>query len=61
VPRSDVGTVDVEGVDAHCAASLAGYKRPRIVIVGELPRNATGKVDRRQLKALVTAIVEGSR
>jgi long-chain acyl-CoA synthetase len=60
VPHTDVGSVDIAALDAHCAASLAGYKRPRIVIVDELPRNATGKVNRRQLRALLTPIVKGS-
>jgi malonyl-CoA/methylmalonyl-CoA synthetase len=34
----------------HCAATLAPYKRPRLVhIVPSLPRNALGKVDRAKL------------
>ena len=34
-----------EELREHCAAALADYKVPRrIVVVGELPRNATGKV-----------------
>jgi long-chain acyl-CoA synthetase len=53
VARTGVDTVDIGDLDAHCAAALAGYKRPRIVVVAELPRNATGKIDRRQLKALL--------
>ena len=58
VARTGIDTVDVGDLDAHCAGALAGYKRPRIVVVEELPRNATGKVDRRELRALLT---EGSR
>ena len=37
---------------AHCRQHLAGYKRPTSVdLVEELPRNATGKVLRRELRA----------
>jgi len=36
----------------HCAGALAGYKRPRrYVFVDELPRNAYGKVLKRELRA----------
>jgi long-chain acyl-CoA synthetase len=54
VARQGIDTIDVGELDAHCAAALAGYKRPRIVVVDELPRNATGKLDRRELKARLT-------
>ena len=45
------------GSATHCAASLAGYKVPaEIVSVDRLPRNAnTGKVQRRDVAALLTA------
>ena len=48
---------DPDGLRAHCAASLAGYKVPaEIVSVERLPRNAnTGKVQRRDVAALLTA------
>jgi acyl-CoA synthetase (AMP-forming)/AMP-acid ligase II len=47
-----VGDVTVDELTAHCAARLADYKVPRqIHIVGELPRNATGKVLKRDLLA----------
>ncbi len=40
---------------AHCRTSLAGYKIPaKIHVVDQLPRNATGKIMRRELKKLVT-------
>jgi acyl-CoA synthetase (AMP-forming)/AMP-acid ligase II len=36
---------------AHCRAHLAGYKKPSaIVFAAELPRNAAGKVLRRELR-----------
>jgi len=40
---------------AHCKAHLAGYKCPRrFAFVGELPRNAYGKVVKRQLRQAMT-------
>jgi len=36
----------------HCSKSLATYKRPKkLTIIGELPRNAVGKVLKRELRA----------
>jgi acyl-CoA synthetase (AMP-forming)/AMP-acid ligase II len=47
-PGSEVTTEDLQ---RHCAAILADYKVPRRVeVVGELPRNATGKVLKAQLR-----------
>lgn len=46
-----VGPVDEQVVADECAVRLAGYKRPRHVRkVPSLPRNANGKVSRRQLR-----------
>jgi acyl-CoA synthetase (AMP-forming)/AMP-acid ligase II len=40
---------------ALCGDRLAGYMRPRRVhFVGELPKNATGKILRREIKALLS-------
>lgn len=42
--------VDMAALDAHCSERLAGYKRPRKYhVVEQLPRNATGKILRREL------------
>lgn len=41
---------------------LAGYKRPRVVVFlapGEMPRNVTGKILHRELKAMVTRRRQG--
>jgi acyl-CoA synthetase (AMP-forming)/AMP-acid ligase II len=36
---------------AHCRASLASYKKPKLVVfVDELPRNPSGKVLKRELR-----------
>ena len=49
-------TVTVDELRAHGAAVLADYKVPRrIELTGELPRNATGKVLKAQLRELLTA------
>ena len=40
---------------ATCRASLAGYKKPkRVVFVDELPRNASGKILKRELREQLT-------
>jgi acyl-coenzyme A synthetase/AMP-(fatty) acid ligase len=50
---SDAGMADLElteRLQEHVKANLARYKVPRdIVFVDELPRNATGKVLKREL------------
>lgn len=47
---------DKSALQAHCRASLAGYKVPSDIRVLEaLPRNPTGKIMRRELKKLVDA------
>ena len=45
-------TLDAEGVRAHCAEALSGYKVPRLVeFRDELPRTVIGKAMRRMLLA----------
>lgn len=44
-------TLDEASIEAHCRAKMAAFKRPRSVIfVSELPKTATGKVQRYQLR-----------
>jgi acyl-CoA synthetase (AMP-forming)/AMP-acid ligase II len=44
------GAVTPDAVRAHVKAGLAGYKVPRdVVLLDELPRNASGKVVARDL------------
>jgi fatty-acyl-CoA synthase len=48
--------VSEEGLKAHVKANLAGYKTPReIEFLDELPRNATGKILKRELHARESA------
>jgi acyl-CoA synthetase (AMP-forming)/AMP-acid ligase II len=42
-----------EEVDEYCTA-LARYKRPRRIIFGEVPRNATGKIEKPALRKKYT-------
>jgi fatty-acyl-CoA synthase len=53
---SDAGMADLElteRLQEHVKANLARYKVPReILFLDELPRNATGKVLKRELAAL---------
>ncbi|WBP94165.1 acyl-CoA ligase FadD12 [Mycolicibacterium neoaurum] len=45
------GAVTVDALKAHVRENLANYKVPRdITILDELPRNSTGKIDRRALQ-----------
>ena len=66
VPRPGAA-VDPDEVIAFCRAGLASFKRPRAVVpVTELPRTATGKIQRFRLReraaaAGVAAAVEGAR
>lgn len=50
--RAD-GAVSVDDLLAYCRSRLAGFKRPRrVVLVDQLPRLATGKLDKRRLAAM---------
>ena len=39
-------------IEVFCRAHLAGFKRPKKVIFGELPKTATGKIQKYELRAL---------
>ncbi|MBW0118171.1 AMP-binding enzyme, partial [Pseudonocardia abyssalis] len=57
VPKPGV-VVDADEVIAFCRAGLAAFKRPRLVVeVSELPRTATGKIQRFRLRELAAATV----
>ena len=49
-------TVDVTSLEAHCRSRMASFKRPRtIIFVSELPKTATGKIKRYQLREQVNS------
>lgn len=50
VPRSG-HTIDPAEIDSHCRERMAAFKRPRLtVVVDELPKTVTGKVQRFALR-----------
>jgi acyl-CoA synthetase (AMP-forming)/AMP-acid ligase II len=56
VARPGVAAIDLVALQSHCASRLASFKRPRIVVVDDLPRSpTTGKVNRRELKLRLIA------
>jgi benzoate-CoA ligase len=49
------GEIDAEGVLEFCRSRLAGFKRPRrAVVVAQLPKTTTGKIQRAKLRELAT-------
>jgi fatty-acyl-CoA synthase len=42
--------VSVEDIVAHCKKHLAGFKVPRSVVFGELPKTSTGKIQKFELR-----------
>ena len=45
------GEVDAETLKAYCREKLANYKTPsEIEFVNALPRNAVGKIDKKELR-----------
>ncbi len=57
VPRPGV-RFDPDAVLARCRAELAGYKRPRrLIVVETLPKTATGKVIRADLRREATRVL----
>ena len=43
-------TTTAEDIVAHCKKHLAGYKVPRAVVFGELPKTSTGKIQKFELR-----------
>lgn len=50
VELKEGATVSAEDIIAHCKTHLAGYKVPRTVIFGELPKTSTGKIQKFELR-----------
>ena len=42
--------VTAEDIVAHCKKHLAGFKIPRAVVFGELPKTSTGKIQKFELR-----------
>lgn len=52
VRRSPGAPVSVEELEAHCRERLAGFKVPKaVVLLDELPRSSSGKIQKFQLRA----------
>jgi fatty-acyl-CoA synthase len=47
--------VSVEEIIAHCRRYLAGYKLPKALRFGELPKTSTGKIQKFELRARIKA------
>ncbi|MDD5325935.1 MAG: acyl-CoA synthetase [Polaromonas sp.] len=45
-------TTTAEDIVAHCKKHLAGFKVPRAVVFGELPKTSTGKIQKFELRKL---------
>jgi len=43
-------TITAEEITSHCREHLAGYKCPRIVVFGPLPKTSTGKIQKFKLR-----------
>ena len=55
VELSPGAAIDADAVREHCLANLAKYKVPeRFTVVDALPRNAMGKIIRKDLPALLS-------
>ena len=50
VPKAGA-TITAEEVQAHAREKLAGYKRPKYVVLADaLPKNPSGKILKRELR-----------
>jgi len=51
-PKADAGDIDKDSIIAWARERIAGFKVPKTVdVIPELPRNASGKILRRELRA----------
>ena len=49
--KPDAAEVSADAIIAFCRDNLAHFKAPRHVVFGELPKTATGKVQKYNLRA----------
>jgi fatty-acyl-CoA synthase len=60
VPR-DGHTLQAEEIVAFCRDRLAGFKAPKyVVILDELPKNASGKILKRELRTAYGSLGAGA-
>jgi benzoate-CoA ligase family protein len=58
VSAIDRSTIDPNAVIEHCRGRLAGFKRPRqVVVLDALPKTATGKIHRVALRELASNMI----
>jgi fatty-acyl-CoA synthase len=55
--KADAETT-AEEIIGHCKAHLAGFKVPRTVIFGDLPKTSTGKIQKFELRNLAAGTVK---
>ncbi len=56
VERKAGSDVTADELIRHCKAHLAGFKVPRTIVFGELPKTATGKIQKFELRARAAAL-----
>ena len=56
VERKAGSDVTADELIRHCKAHLAGFKVPRTIVFGELPKTATGKIQKFELRARAEAL-----
>ena len=54
--KADAATT-ADDIIAHCKKHLAGFKVPRAVVFGELPKTSTGKIQKFELRKLAGSVV----
>ena len=47
-------TLSKEQIITHCRSNLAGFKVPKEVIFQEIPKTSTGKIQKVELRKLIT-------
>ena len=58
--KPDANAVTAEALIEHCRARMARFKAPRTVVFGDLPKTATGKIMKFELRERARALSTGS-
>ena len=56
VTLKDAAEASAEEIMTHCRTLLAGFKIPRTVLFGPLPKTSTGKIQKHVLRDKVRAL-----